>query len=69
MIMSFFKKTNKRTVPNASSEGNGDHTIDYGNRVRKIAYELYERRGYVHGHELEDWLEAEKIIKEEISKK
>lgn len=26
------------------------------------AYELYEKRGKVHGNHLEDWLEAEKIV-------
>jgi hypothetical protein len=29
-----------------------------------IAYELCEKRGRAHGHELEDWLEAEKIVME-----
>ena len=32
-------------------------------RVREMieekAYELYEKRGKVHGHDLDDWLEAE----------
>jgi Protein of unknown function (DUF2934) len=27
-------------------------------RIRNRAYELYEKRGYVHGHALDDWLEA-----------
>ena len=27
-------------------------------RIRKRAYQLYEKRGYVHGHALDDWLEA-----------
>lgn len=27
--------------------------------VRIAAYSFYERRGYVGGHELEDWLQAE----------
>jgi DUF2934 family protein len=26
---------------------------------RKHAYELFERRGCQHGHDVEDWLEAE----------
>ena len=30
--------------------------------VARAAYELFERRGRVHGHDLEDWLEAEQII-------
>ena len=31
--------------------------------IGKKAYELYEKRGREHGRELDDWLEAEKIVK------
>lgn len=30
--------------------------------IRLIAYQLYELRGKEPGHEVEDWLEAEKIV-------
>ncbi len=30
--------------------------------IRKTAYELYARRGYVHGRAWADWLEAERIV-------
>jgi hypothetical protein len=30
--------------------------------IRKVAYELYERSGMIAGHELENWLKAEKIV-------
>ncbi len=32
--------------------------------VRRKAYELYEKRGCESGHEMEDWLEAERIVGE-----
>jgi len=32
--------------------------------ITRVAYELYEKRGRAHGHELEDWLEAERIVTE-----
>jgi hypothetical protein len=32
--------------------------------IARIAYELSEKRGWAHGHELEDWLEAEQIVME-----
>jgi hypothetical protein len=32
------------------------------NEVARKAYELFERRGGVHGHDLEDWLEAEQLV-------
>lgn len=31
-------------------------------RVRRAAYAKYQQRGYVPGHEEEDWLEAEREI-------
>jgi len=30
--------------------------------IAKKAYELFEMRGYEHGHHEEDWLEAERIV-------
>ena len=30
--------------------------------IRKIAYELYEKSGCIPGRDLENWLEAEKIV-------
>lgn len=31
--------------------------------IGKKAYELYEKRGREQGHDLDDWLEAEKLVK------
>lgn len=36
--------------------------------ITRVAYELYKKRGRAHGHELEDWLEAEKIVTEKHEK-
>ena len=30
--------------------------------IQKTAYELYARRGYIHGRDWGDWLEAERIV-------
>lgn len=35
---------------------------DLGARIARRAYELHERRGRMHGNDLEDWLEAERQI-------
>jgi hypothetical protein len=35
--------------------------------VAKKAYELYEKRGRKSGHSMDDWLEAERIIKGKLS--
>ena len=36
--------------------------------VEKKAYELYEKRGKKAGHTMEDWLEAERLVKGKISR-
>ena len=33
-------------------------------RIRDLAYQLYLERGCVDGHDVEDWLEAESIIRQ-----
>ncbi len=33
-------------------------------RIRLLAFELYEQRGHLAGHELEDWLQAEAEVKQ-----
>lgn len=32
--------------------------------IARVAHEFYETRDRAHGHELEDWVEAEKIVTE-----
>ncbi len=41
-----------------------------GSRIADRAYKLYVQRGQEHGHDIEDWLEAERqILPKEISKR
>jgi hypothetical protein len=54
-------KLGKSSNPTMSKE-------DVGSLVAKKAYELYEKRGRKSGHSLEDWLEAERIIKGKLSR-
>ena len=37
-------------------------------RVARKAYEFFEGRGADHGHDVEDWVEAERQVKKEISR-
>jgi hypothetical protein len=41
------------------SKSNGD----FNQRVAQKAYELYVARGCENGHDVEDWIKAEKIVK------
>jgi hypothetical protein len=36
----------------------------YG-QVARMAYDLFVRRGGVHGHDVDDWIEAERRVKTE----
>ena len=35
-------------------------------RIEKKAYEIFEKRGYAHGNDLQDWIEAEQIVTKEL---
>jgi Protein of unknown function (DUF2934) len=49
--------------PSLASEGKRKQpTIDVEGQIRQRAYELYVQRGYIPGHENEDWLVAEREI-------
>ena len=41
---------------------------DINEAIRKKAYELYEKRGKKANQNINDWLEAEKIVKADLSK-
>jgi hypothetical protein len=36
--------------------------MDLYEEIAKVAYKLYERSGYVGGRDLDNWLEAERIV-------
>jgi len=41
---------------------------DLSKLIAKKAYELYEKRGRKAGHTVDDWLEAERIVKGKLSR-
>ena len=45
--------------PGSTGNGNGFHGAD---RIARRAYRRFEDRGWEHGHDLDDWLEAEREI-------
>jgi hypothetical protein len=36
--------------------------------IARVAYGLYEKRGYARGKDFSDWIEAEKIVKQKYSR-
>jgi hypothetical protein len=49
-----------KSLPNRSA------TMTDGDIARR-AYELYEKRGREHGHDLDDWLQAERELQDALS--
>ena len=48
-----------RTTSSRTSSGQ-----DVNELIRKKAYELYEKRGKKPGNSMNDWLEAERIVRQ-----
>lgn len=54
-------KLNKTSTPAMSEQ-------DIQKLISKKAFELYEKRGFQAGHSLEDWLEAERLVRGRFSR-
>ncbi|GEM_PF-1684977 len=50
----------------ASPAASAASSLDY-QEVAKVAYELYLQRGCANGHDLEDWLKAETLVRQRKS--
>jgi hypothetical protein len=59
-----FIKTSAQTAPNILGKRKleTEELSELHNRIVLRAYQLYEKRGRVHGHALDDWLRAEQEI-------
>ncbi len=55
------QKKDRVTAP-TPAESQHRYYEDLGSRIAERAYELYVQRGQEHGHDFEDWLEAEQQI-------
>jgi len=36
--------------------------MDLYEEIAKVAYDLYEKSGYIDGRDLDNWLEAERVV-------
>lgn len=53
----------------ANGNGNGNHSaVDVESEIRQRAYELYESRGYADGQAEQDWIQAEREVRERQQK-
>lgn len=59
----FLIKAQEKCSPLETTSQKGECIVEEREeKVRNKAYELYEKRSCQSGHELEDWLEAEKTV-------
>ena len=58
------KKTagKKAATPKAASKKSSPSKESAHDKIARVAYELYEKSGYVHGRDVEHWIEAERIV-------
>ncbi|MGH7233013.1 MAG: DUF2934 domain-containing protein [Nitrospiraceae bacterium] len=57
-----------REKKRAIHSGTRLNEVEFNARVARKAFELFERRGGDSGRDVEDWLEAERLVNEEIRK-
>ncbi|HKZ56245.1 MAG TPA: DUF2934 domain-containing protein [Thermodesulfovibrionales bacterium] len=36
--------------------------MDLYEEIAKVAYEIYEKSGYIEGRDLDNWLDAERVV-------
>jgi Protein of unknown function (DUF2934) len=56
-----------RSVPAPTEPAAASDTATRDAMIRIAAYSFYERRGFVGGHELEDWLQAEMEVDRQLA--
>ena len=56
----------KATNKTSSNQGMSIPQDQLTDMIRKKAYDLYEKRGKKQGHDMDNWLEAERMIKQKI---
>ena len=57
---------NRQEIPNLSPPGTSTRTMSgesLRQRIAEKAYELFLRRGQAPGRDVEDWLEAERLVR------
>ena len=51
-----------------NGNGSREQRSDWETQISSRAFDLYEKRGREDGHDLEDWLEAERQIENEVER-
>ena len=54
---------NRFAASSASFSRRPADSRDAQQKIHEMAYELFVQRGAIHGYDVEDWLQAESIVK------
>lgn len=55
---------NKTAVKKGTEKGSqGSRNFNINQEIEALAYQFFVDRGYEHGHDREDWIRAEAIVK------
>ena len=57
------KATGRKRVSSTATVPEQKQTQAIDRKIREKAYYIFESRGYTHGNDWSDWLEAEKLLK------
>ena len=60
--MAFRRAVQSKPAPKSPVPSSVSQEKPCPERVAEMAFELYQKRGGQHGHDLEDWLAAERIV-------
>lgn len=56
---------NKKNVPQSPQKKPVILRRDLGDKIAKRAYIIWQKRGCAHGHDMTDWLQAEREVERE----
>jgi len=56
------ERTARKTLGARDGDARPDLQDDRQRRIAQVAYAIAERRGFAAGHELDDWLAAERMV-------
>ena len=55
--------TSTRRIPIAAAKNKQAVSVDEFNlKVAQQAYQIFESRGFVHGYDIQDWFDAQRIV-------
>jgi hypothetical protein len=66
LYLNIQKQLKIKTMENNTKKGN--FTMDIHEEITKKAYEIWEQKGRIPGHELDNWFEAKKLVEENLEK-